>query len=234
MLLLVAVAGGQFIVTYVYMSCWMFFGERLARRLRQRYLAALLRQEAAYLDTLPSGAISSRLNTDIRAIQEATSEKVGIVLTSLSYFVAAYGISATLDATLTLLMFSMVPAYLAIGATCSALVTRYDSEINALTATTTSIAAQGLSNVKLVHAFGAQSRLEKIFAASSRQMQAPAARKFIVEALQLGLLYFVSHAANALAIWQGSKGIAESRMDSAQELTVGDVYTVIFMLVDGG
>lgn len=232
-LFIAAVAVAQFLIIYIYMGCWTLFGERLVRRLRTRYLAALLRQDLAYFEQVPPGEISSRLDSDIQAIQDGASEKVAVVLTSVSYFVTAYGISFFLNAKLTALMSIIIPAYLLVGAVCSHLLTRYGQEVATMTDRATSIAAEGLSNIKLVQAYRAQYRLEVIYAGYLRQMQASAAVQTGIEALQMGLLYFVSYAANGLAIWWGSRDIALSLAHKLPGVTIGSVYTVIFVLVDG-
>lgn len=232
-LLIICVALGQFVLIYGYMGSWTLFGERLVRRLRTQYLAALLRQEIAYFETLSPGEVSARLDSDIRAIQESTSEKIGIVVTSISYFVGAYGIAFALNAKLAALLFTMIPAYLLMGAVCSYFINMYNREISEYTDRATSIASEALSNIKLVQAFCAEYRLESIFSGYLIQMQGAAKGRFITEAIQLGLLYFISYSANALAIWQGSKDIAASLAESTPGLTVGNVYTVIFVLVDG-
>lgn len=231
-LLIAAVALAQFVIIYVYMGCWTLFGERLVRRLRTRYLAALLRQDLAYFEQMSPGVIPSRLDSDIQAIQDGTSEKVAVVLTSVSYFLTAYCVSYVLSAKLAAMMSIMVPAYLLVGTFCSHFLAKYGQEVSELTDRATSIAAEGLSNIKLVQAYRAQYRLEAMFAGYLRQMQASAAAKAGVEALQMGLLYFVSYAANALAIWRGSRYIAQS-IASGSGTTIGSVYTVIFVLVDG-
>ena len=232
-LLVAAVAVAQFVIIYIYMGCWTLFGERLVRRLRSRYLAALLKQDLAYFEQVPPGDISSRLDSDIQAIQDGTSEKVAVVLTSVSYFVTAYAISFNLNPKLAGLMSTMIPAYLIVGSVCSHLLTKYGQEVSRLTDRATSIAAEGLSNIKLVQAYRAQYRLEAIYAGYLQQMQAAAAAQASIEALQMGLLYFVSYAANALAVWWGSRDIARSLASSLPGTTMGSVYTVIFVLVDG-
>lgn len=232
-LLIAAVAIVQFLVIYLYMGCWTFFGERLVRRLRVRYLTALLRQDAAYFETLPPGFISSRLDSDIRAIQDGTSEKVAVVLTSISYFMAAYSLSFYLNPKLAALMFLMVPAYLLVSAACSHFLTKYGQEASTLTDRAISIASEGLSNIRLVKAFRAQYRLEVIFANYLQKAQHYASRKSFTEALHLGSMFLVSYAANALAIWKGSRDIADSVSHASSGITAGTVYTVIFVLVDG-
>jgi hypothetical protein len=46
------------------------------------------------------------------------------------------------------------------------------------------------------------------------------------------LLYFIAYSANALAFWQGSTQIADM-VEGNGGASVGDIYTVILLLVDG-
>lgn len=230
-LLIIAVSVIHFIVIYTYMGCWSLFGERLVRRLRTRYLSALLRQETAFFDALPPGEVSSRLDQDLQTIQTGTSEKVGIFILSVSYFVGAYCVSFMLDARLALCMCSLVPAYLLMGWGGSRFTNKYTTIVNEKVAAATSIASECLSNIKVVQAFGAERRLEAIFSGSLLQMQGAATGNFFTAALELGVLYFIAHCANSLAIWQGSREIAET-VSGAGTVTVGQIYTVILILVD--
>lgn len=231
-LLIVCIAAVHFVLIYIYMGCWSLFGERLVRRLRTRYLSALLRQEASYFDSLPSGEVSSRLDADLQKIQGGTSEKVGIFITSVSYFVGAYTVAFMLDARLAIRMFSLVPAYIIMGWGGNYLSSKYSAIVTERVAAATSIASECLSNIKVVQAFGAEYRLEKIFSSHLIKMQQAATSNTVTAAVQLGLLYFISTCANSLAIWQGSHEIADSMTGSRNGMTVGHVYTVILVLVD--
>lgn len=52
-----------------------------------------------------------------------------------------------------------------------------------------------------------------------------------MSSVQAGILYFVAYAGDALAFWQSSKYIADT-VGSTGGITIGDVYTVILVLVD--
>lgn len=57
--------------------------------------------------------------------------------------------------------------------------------------------------------------------------------KSVSMAVQAGLLYFIAFSANALAFWQGSREIADAIQYDTSGVTVGAVFTVILILVDG-
>lgn len=73
-LYLVAIGLGMFVCTYLYMFIWNYTGELNAKRLREAYLRAVLRQEIAYFDDLGAGEVATRIQTDCHLVQEGTSE----------------------------------------------------------------------------------------------------------------------------------------------------------------
>lgn len=223
----------NFVTIYIHTGCWSLVGERLVRRLRDQYFRSLLKQEIAFFDTLPPGEISSRLSDDLDCIQTGTSEKVGICISSVSYFVAAYVVAFIKDAKLAGILVSLVPTYILMGFGGSYLIKKRSGRLASHISAAISIASDSLSNLRIVHAFGAQPRLELAFTDHLNHGKIHGLKKSIAAAVQLGLLYFISFSANALAFWQGSREIAEALESSRSGTSVGAVYTVIFLLIDG-
>jgi ATP-binding cassette subfamily B (MDR/TAP) protein 1 len=56
----------MFVCTFTYMYIWVYTGEVCAKRLRERYLQAVLRQDIAFFDNVGAGAIATRIQTDTR------------------------------------------------------------------------------------------------------------------------------------------------------------------------
>jgi ATP-binding cassette subfamily B (MDR/TAP) protein 1 len=59
---------GMFVCTYAYMSIWVYTGEVNAKRIRERYLEAVLRQDIAYFDNVGAGEVATRIQTDTRQL----------------------------------------------------------------------------------------------------------------------------------------------------------------------
>ena len=59
---------GIFVCTYAYMYIWVVTGELNAKRVRERYLEATLRQEVAYFDNVGPGEVATRIQTDTRTV----------------------------------------------------------------------------------------------------------------------------------------------------------------------
>ncbi|KAH8809292.1 ABC multidrug transporter SitT [Xylogone sp. PMI_703] len=231
-LLIVYLAIAQFVTIYAHLLCWSLTGARLAQRLRESYLKNVLRQEPSYFDTLPPGDVAARLNGDIQAIRSGTSEKVGIYLSSLSFFVTAYIVAFIKDSRLAGMLVSLVPAYFLMSFVGSHYIEKYSGLMSDYAATAASIASEALSNTVVVQAFGANARLENKFASALKASRREGLKKAIAVGIQSGLLYFIAYGANGLAFWQGSRRIADAVSRDSHGATVGATFTVIFILVE--
>lgn len=234
LLLVIYVAIANFCLIWLHCGCWSLFGERVVRRLRYRYLSALLRQDLAYFETLPAGEIAARLDADLATVQAGTSEKVGIVIQSVSYFVAAYIVAFLKDAKLAGILVSLVPCFFLMTLGGNYFTKKYAGRVSDGTTKATAIASESLAHMRLIKVFGAAGRVESIYIGHLRSIQGAAVGKFLTASVQMGLLYFIAYCASAVAMWEGGQQIAESvATGGGNGTTVGSVYTVIFVLVDG-
>lgn len=231
--MLTYIAIASFVLIYTYIQTWSIFSRRLETRLRDRYFMKVLLQDAAFFDKRQAGEISSRLNSDIQAIQTGTSEKVGICMACTSFFVTAYVVAFIKNTKLAAMLVCLIPAFLMLAGFGSYFSAKFASNMSDRIASASSIASETLSNIPVVQAFGAGPRLEAIFASRMDAAKTQGIKKAFVAAVQAGMLYFIAYAANALSFWQGSKQIAEAMANDGKGATVGDIYTVILLLVDG-
>lgn len=232
-LLLVYIAIAQFALIYTHIVCWNLVSQRLAQRVRDRYFTSLLSQDIAFFDKIQAGEVSSRLNGDIQAIETGTSEKVGVFLTCVSFCITAYIVAFIKDAKLAGMLVSLVPAFLIMTLVGGGFVQKYSTKTSDYFASASAIASEGLSHMGLVHALGASYRLEERFRGILTDAKKQGIRKAAAVAVQAGMLYFIAFSANALAYWQGSIKIANAVQFGNGNTTVGETYTVIFILVDG-
>lgn len=231
--LMVYIAVGAFVLIYVYITMWGVISQRLAQRMRVVYLRSLLRQPPSFFDERAGARdVSSRLHGDIAAIQAGTSEKVGIVITTISFFVTAFVISFIKQAKLAGMLISLVPAFGLMSVFGGKYFRKYMGRVSESVSTASSLASECLTNISVVQAFGAAGRLEKQFAKSTAEASDNGIKKSMVAACQAGFLYFLAYAGNALAFWKGSGYIASNAEGNGDGTTVGGIYTVIMILVD--
>ncbi|KXJ88898.1 P-loop containing nucleoside triphosphate hydrolase protein [Microdochium bolleyi] len=222
----------QFTCVYVHTTCWCLFGDRLAHRLREKYFRSILRQEVSYFDKLPAGEVSSRLSADIATIKSGTSEKVGTYIGVSSMFVTAYIIAFIKDARLAGMLLFLLPAFMLMTWVGGHFVSKHATSASESLAGASSVAMESLSNVMVVHAFRANDRLESKFASSLEGAKTHGIKKATAAAFQSGLLYFLAFSASALAYWKAGQTIADTVAGFGSGNSVGNTYTVIFLLVD--
>ncbi|KAK0114389.1 hypothetical protein ONS95_013881 [Cadophora gregata] len=221
------------VLIYSHLTCWNIISQRLAQRLRTRYVSALLRQPPAFFDARgAAGQVSSRLNGDITAVQAGTSEKVGNVLTTLSFFVTVFIIAFSQQPRLAGILVCMLPAFLVSGILGGKYLGKYVVHQIRETSAASSIASEALSHIAVVQTFGAATRLEAKFASHMAKAKKFATTKASIAALQTGLLYFIAYSGNALAFWQGSIRIAESVAKQDGSASVGQIFSIVYLLVD--
>lgn len=57
---------GMFVANFIFMGIWTRTSEIAAKRLRESYLAAILRQDIAFFDNVGAGEVATRIETDTR------------------------------------------------------------------------------------------------------------------------------------------------------------------------
>ncbi|KAL6712231.1 hypothetical protein ACN47E_000108 [Coniothyrium glycines] len=231
-LLLVYIAIASFVCVYLHLVCWNLASQRLAQRVRDRYLKNLLRQDMAFFDNLQAGEVSSRLNGDIQAIESGTNEKVGVALTCISFCVTAYIVGFIKDAQLAGMLVCLIPAFLLMATVGGHFVGKYSANLGDSFGSASAIASEALNHVGLVHALGASTRLEEKFRDHLGVARTQGIKKATVAAVQAGLLYFIAFSASALGYWQGSRKVADA-LEGNGTSTIGEIYTVTFILLDG-
>jgi len=234
-LMIVYLAIAQFVTIYAHLFCWTLYGTRLVQRLREKYLQQLLRQEPSYFDGLPPGEVASRLSADMQTIRSGTTEKVGICLSSVSFFVTAYIVAFIKDYELAATLIWLVPAYFVMSFVGSHYIEKYTGLMTDYAAAAASVASEALSNVVVVQAFGANGKLEDKFSAALENSKREGLKKAAAVGIQSGVLYFIAYSANGLAFWRGSQHIADAAAGQAYtgSVSVGSTFTVIFVLIEG-
>lgn len=141
-------------LSYMYMAAWVYTGNSVTSRIRQRYLAAILRQDISYFDTVGVGEMVNRLESDTQLIQEGISDKVPISFMLLSTFVAGYVVAFVRSWKLTLVLMSILPCVLVTGAIMGSYVLKLQTSELDKVSKAANVAQEALSSVRTIKAFG--------------------------------------------------------------------------------
>jgi ATP-binding cassette subfamily B (MDR/TAP) protein 1 len=134
---------GMFAATYIYMYVWVYTGEVNAKRVRERYLQAVLRQDIAFFDNVGAGEVATRIQTDTRKdrpsyiyrcepnrhssdlVQQGISEKVALVVNFLGAFFCGFILAYIRSWRLALALSSMLPCIAITGGIMNTFISKY-------------------------------------------------------------------------------------------------------------
>ncbi|KAK0548355.1 hypothetical protein OC845_003627 [Tilletia horrida] len=226
-LLLVYIGTGMFAATYIYMATWVYTGEKITKRIRERYLAAILRQEVAYFDSLGAGEITTRISSDIALIQEGISDKIPSSLMFLATFFAGFIVAYVRSWKLALTMTSTIPCVMISGSVMNVFIGRWQQLELDHVAHAATLAEEAFGTVRTAKAFGIESRLVSLYDKDNKRSTETGYRKAFVSGVGLGVFFFIIYSGYALAFYFGSKLIADG------EIASGVVMNVIFSIFVG-
>lgn len=221
---LITVACIYFVLTWGWCVCWGLVGERISRNRREALVKSVVGMEMATFDT-SAPDIATSLTADCQLILLGTSEKVGLFIQSISYFVATIIVGFILNATLTGILLATVVPSMAIVIICgSTLTSKWAKKAATYSEAAAKIAENAVGSVKIVQAYDVASTFVKRHRTLLDSQVHYGIRKSFVGAAMLGCVYFVCYATNALAFFEGNRLNGEGG--------AGKVYAIVFLLLD--
>lgn len=112
---LVYIGIGMLVCTYAYMLIWQWTGEINARRIKEKYLKAVLRQDIAYFDNLGAGAVTTTIQSDAYLVHTGIGEKVPTAVQYIATFITGFALAFAVQARLAGAMVSMLPCIMIAG-----------------------------------------------------------------------------------------------------------------------
>ncbi|KAG2740983.1 P-loop containing nucleoside triphosphate hydrolase protein [Suillus brevipes Sb2] len=210
----------MFVSTYMYMYTWVYTSEANGRRIRERYLQAVLRQEIAYFDDVGAGEVATRIQTDTHLVQLGISEKVTVSVSCISSFFVGFILAYARSWRLALALSSMIVCITIIGAAMKKFLSKYTQLSLKHVAEAGSLAEEVISTIRTAQAFGTQKILSGIFDKNVDVTRVVDSRASIWQGAGLGCLFFVIYAGYALAFDFGTTLINEGLADAGQVVNV--------------
>ncbi|KAK0222157.1 ste6-like protein [Armillaria fumosa] len=197
---------GMFACTYVYMMAWVYTAEAIAKRIREHYLEATLRQDIAYFDNVGAGEIATRIQTDTDLAQKGLGEKVPIAVSCVAAFICGFILAYARSWKLALAMTSIIPVISFVKG---------------------SVAEEVISSVRTVHAFGVQGALAQVYNGYLLKSHAIGISTAMWIGVCIAIILFTVYAAYALAFYFGTTLIISG------DLNAGTIVNVIFAILIG-
>jgi ATP-binding cassette, subfamily B (MDR/TAP), member 1 len=211
---------GSFVLFYITIFGFNYVGERITRRIRKAYIAAVLRQNIAFFDFIGAGEVTARITSDLNLVQDALSEKVGVVLGALSSFVAALVIAFIKYWKLAFILLSgTILMIFAMGGLGGAM-KKVQTQALASAATSSNLAEETISSIRNVSAFGMQKRIIDKFEQDEKVTRRLDMKAKVILGVMLASAICIMMLLYGLAFWQGGRFISWGDINLSQLLTV--------------
>ncbi|GBB93060.1 hypothetical protein RclHR1_02100009 [Rhizophagus clarus] len=226
-ILLVALAAAIFILSSMQMGFWMVAGENQAKRVRQIYYEAILRQDITYFDKISTGDITNRITSDSDIFQEGISEKVGLIVQYITTFIAGFVIAFTKGWLLSLVLCCAFPLLAGSSGVMAKLIASSTKQGQDVYGEAGAVAEQVFSGIRTVTAFGGQQREINRYVEKLQRAYIIGKKKAAVSGLAIAFIIFIIYCTYALAFWYGSILVVKGKTNG------GDVLNVFFAILIG-
>ncbi|KAL9029789.1 MAG: hypothetical protein Q9196_002008 [Gyalolechia fulgens] len=216
----VYLAIGEFVLIYVCTAGFIYTGEHIAQKIREQYLAAILRQNIAFFDKLGAGEITTRITADTNLVQDGISEKIGLTLTAVATFVTAFIIAFVKYWKLTLILSSTVFAIVAIMGGGSSFIVKYNKQSLESYALGGTVAEEVISSIRNATAFSTQDKLARQYDKHLIEAERWGLKLKMALAIMIGGMMAVIYLNYGLSFWQGSKYVVSGEMSLSSVLTI--------------
>jgi ATP-binding cassette subfamily B (MDR/TAP) protein 1 len=210
----------EFVTVYISTVGFIYTGEHISGKIRSHYLEACMRQNIGFFDKLGSGEITTRITADTNLVQDGISEKVGLTLSAVATFLAAFIIGFIKSWKLTLILTSTVFAITAIMGSGSRFIIKFSKQSLGAYALGGTIAEEVISSIRNATAFGTQDKLARQYDEHLAKAEKYGYKLKFVLACMVAGMFLVLYLNYGLAFWMGSRFLVKNEITLSQILTI--------------
>ena len=212
-------AVAECVTIYIATVGFIYTGEHIAGKIREQYLAAILRQNIAFFDKLGAGEITTRITADTNLVQDGISEKIGLTLTALATFVTAFVIAFVEYWKLTLILSSTVFTMILIMGVGSSFIIKYNKQSLASYALGGTVAEEVINSIRNATAFSTQDKLARQYDAHLIEAEKWGLKLKVVLGVMISAMMGIIYFNYGLSFWMGSRFIVDGQMTLSEVLT---------------
>ena len=215
----VYLAIGTFFATYISTVGFVYTGEHIATNLRQHYLESTLHQNIGFFDKVGAGEVAVKITVDADRVQDGISEKIGLLIASLSTLVTGYLIGFIISWKLTLIMSSVFVFLFVNTALWSGFVLKWNLPSIAATTKASALTQEVFTAVRVAIAFGSQRDMAQQYDKHLRSMKHYGIRMKAAVGMMMAVVMGVMPLTYGLGFWQGSLFIARNELPLERMIT---------------
>lgn len=238
---------GDLAVKFVYVGLGMGVGtcfnglfselnnQEITKKMKKLYFETLLKQEQGFFDKKNCFEYATKVQTQIKAVNQGLGNKVGNSITGISTFIASYIIGFIVSWKLSLILLSIVPFLSISGALMVKQVSDKLKKSREAYEEAGGIAEEVLYNIKTVVSFGNFYYEKKRFTQRVNESYEKSKLSGLYASIFSGLIFLFIFGGYAMAVGVGSKFIADEDINgnTGDPFEVGDIITILFTIVFG-
>ncbi|XP_054241150.1 ATP-dependent translocase ABCB1 isoform X2 [Indicator indicator] len=221
------IAAGVLLAAYIQTSFWTLAAGRQIKKIREKFFHAIMKQEIGWFDVNDVGELNTRLLDDVSKINEGIGDKIGLLVQSLTTFIAGFIVGFIRGWKLTLVILAVSPVLGLSAAIWAKVLSAFTDKEQAAYAKAGAVAEEVLGAVRTVIAFGGQEKEIKRYHKNLEDAKKIGIKKAITSNISMGAAFFLIYASYALAFWYGTTLIL------SDDYTIGKVLTVFFSVLIG-
>ncbi|EYU38561.1 hypothetical protein ABFS82_12G143200 [Erythranthe guttata] len=226
--LLIGVSSAALVFNTLQHFYWDVVGENLTKRVREKMLVAVLKNEMAWFDMEEneSSRVSARLALDANNVRSAIGDRISVIMQNSALMLVACTAGFVLQWRLALVLIAVFPLVVAATVLQKMFMTGFSGDLEAAHSKATQLAGEAVANVRTVAAFNSESKILNLFIAS---LQPPLRRCFWkgqVAGIGYGVAQFALYASYALGLWYASYLVKNGISDFSKTIRVFMVLMV--------
>ncbi|GAB4856643.1 Multidrug resistance protein 1 [Ancistrocladus abbreviatus] len=226
--LLIGVSSAALIFNTLQHFFWDIVGENLTKRVREKMLAALLKNEMAWFDQEEneSAPVAARLALDANNVRSAIGDRISVIMQNSALMLVACTAGFVLQWRLALVLIAVFPVVVAATVLQKMFMKGFSGDLEAAHAKATQLAGEAVSNIRTVAAFNSESKIVGLF---STNLETPLRRCFWkgqIAGSGYGIAQFALYASYALGLWYASWLVKHGISDFSKTIRVFMVLMV--------
>ncbi|VFR00063.1 unnamed protein product [Cuscuta campestris] len=230
--LLIGVSSAALIFNTIQHLFWNIVGENLTKRVREKMLRAVLKNELAWFDQEEheSSMVAARLSLDANNVRSAIGDRISVIMQNSALMLVAFTAGFVLQWRLSLVLVAVFPVVVAATVLQKMFMKGFSGDLEAAHAKGTQLAGEAVANVRTVAAFNSEAKIVSLFSAN---LETPLRRCFWkgqIAGIGYGVAQFLLYASYALGLWYASWLVKHRISDFSKTIRV---FIVLMISANG-
>ncbi|KAJ6750163.1 hypothetical protein OIU85_000767 [Salix viminalis] len=226
--LLIGLSSAALIFNTLQHSFWDIVGENLTKRVREKMLTTVLKNEMAWFDQEEneSARIAARLALDANNVRSAIGDRISVIVQNTALMLVACTAGFVLQWRLALVLIAVFPLVVAATVLQKMFMNGFSGDLEAAHSKATQLAGEAIANVRTVAAFNSEAKIVGLF---SYNLEIPLRRCFWkgqIAGIGFGIAQFSLYASYALGLWYASWLVKHGISDFSKTIRVFMVLMV--------